>query len=544
MNPLLIASTLALAPVQSHDHHSSSPALGDISFESSCAPSAHGKLIEALGWLHSFEYERAEGAFQRAAVADPRCIIAQWGVAMSNFHPLWAPPTAGELARGRAALAKAGMSQAGSPRERAYVEALGHFYRDSDRLDHKRRLLAYTDAMQALHRRYPDDPEAAVFFALALVAAGTVDDDPAYRRESEAAAILNAVLVRRPNHPGVAHYLIHGFDYPALAKQAVPAARRYAGLAPASAHAQHMPSHIFTRLGLWDESISSNKRAEAAARAYAASQKLPGAWDEQLHAMDYLMYAYLQRGMDREAKILLGSLYAIARADPPNFKVAYSVSAIPARYYLERRRWREAATLALPQTLERTLPWAKFPWAMAHLHSARAIGAARSGQIDLARTETDKLKAIEQSTAVAAGEYDWRRQVEIQRQVAAGWLALAEGRKADAVRTMTAAADLDDSTEKHPVTPGSILPAREQLGELLLELGRPAEALRAFETSLVRAPRRLAGVYGAARAARLAGDSGRATSHFAELLELGSGGDGTRPEVREARRFVRTPARR
>lgn len=543
MNALLIASSLALAPIQPHDHHGSRPALGDVSFESSCAPSAHRKLIEALGWLHSFEYEQAEDAFQGAAGADPRCIIARWGVAMSNFHPLWAPPTAAELEKGRAALAKAGMSKAGSPRERAYVEALNQFYRDSDRLDHKRRLLAYTGAMQALHERYPNDPEAAVFFALALVASGTIDDDPAHQRESQAAAILNAVLVRQPNHPGVTHYLIHDFDYPGLAQGALPAARRYAGLAPASAHAQHMPSHIFTRLGLWDESITSNRRAEAAARGYAASRKLPGAWDEQLHAMDYLMYAYLQMGMDREAKALLGALNAIARVDPPNFKVAYSATAIPARFLLERRRWSEAATLALSPNLQRMLPWARFPWAMAHVHFARAIGAARNGQVGLARSETDKLRAIEQSIVVPPGEYDWRRQVEIQRQVAAGWLALAEGRKSEAVQFMTAAADLDDSTEKHPVTPGSILPAREQLGELLLELGKPAEALREFDASLVRAPRRLAGVYGAARAARRAGDTGRAKSRFAELLELGSGGDGTRPEFREARSFARTPAR-
>ena len=543
MNALLIASALALAPTHVHDHHDASPQLGDVSFESSCAPAAHRKLIEALGWLHSFEYEPAEDAFLGAAEADPGCIVAQWGVAMSNFHPLWAAPTAAELEKGRVALAKAATSRAGSARERDYVAAIDHFYRDSDRVDHKRRLLAYTDAMEALHERYPGDQEAAVFFALALVAAGTMDDDPKYERETRAATILNAVLARRPNHPGVTHYLIYSFDYPALAHLALPAALRYAGIAPASAHAQHMPSHIFTRLGQWDASIASNRRAEEAARDYAAKRKLAGSWDERFHAMDYLMYAYLQKGMDGQAKALLDSLNAITRVDPPNFKVAFAVTASPARYLLERRRWREAAAIALSPNSQRLLSWEKFPWATAQLHFARAIGAARSGQPELARQEVESLKTIEQSMTVPAGEYDWRKQVSIERQLAEGWLAQAEHRSEDAIKIMSAAADLDDATEKHPVTPGSILPAREQLADLLLELRRPAEALREYEASLARAPRRLAGVYGAARAAEQAGDTARASTRYAELLEITSGGDGVRLELQEAREYTRKLAR-
>ncbi len=397
--------------------------------------------------------------------------------------------------------------------------------------------------MEALHQRYPQDQEAAVFFALALIAAGTLDDDPGYTREKRAAAILNGVLERQPNHPGVTHYLIHGFDYPGLAQLALPAARRYASIAPASAHAQHMPSHIFTRLGLWDESIASDRRAEAAARDYAASRNLPGSWDERLHAMDYLMYAYLQKGMDRQARDLLQTVNAIKRVDPPNFKVAYSVTAAPARYALERRRWRDAATLQLAPNARQLLSWENFPWAVAQVHFARAIGAARSGQLGLARQEIEELAAIERSMVVAAGDYDWRKQVSIERQMAEGWLAQAERRSEEAVRLMSAVADLDDSTEKHPVTPGSILPAREQYAELLLELGRPSDALKEYEASLARAPRRLAGVYGAARAARQAGETSRANARYAELLEIASGGDGLRPEYLEAQEYTRKLAR-
>lgn len=536
----LIASFFALAAAEPHDH-GTSPALGDVKLEASCTPAAQQRLVEALGWLHSFEYDPAERTFRLAAAADPNCAMAHWGVAMSNFHPLWAPPTAAELKRGREALALADKAVGASPRERAYVEALGRFFNHSERLDHRQRVLAYSDAMQRLHETYPDDPEAAVFFALALIAAGTIDDDPAFSRESRAAAILDTVLVRQPNHPGVTHYLIHGFDYPGLAQRALPAARRYAGIAPASAHAQHMPSHIFTRLGLWDDSIASNKQAEAAAREHARSRNLPGAWDEQLHAMDYLVYAYLQRGKDQEAEAVIASLNRIERVDPPNFKVAYSASAIPARFLLERRRWAEAATLALSPSAQGLVAWDKFPWATAHLHFARAVGAARSKQPVLARQEIDRLIAIEGSMVTPPGEYDWRKQVAIGRRIAEGWLALAEARPDEAIRIMTAAADLDDATEKHPVTPGSILPAREQLGELLLEAGRYREALRQYESSLARAPRRLAGVHGAARAARLAGDKGRAQAHRSELSALLSGGNRARPEWREASRAANRP---
>ncbi len=508
---LLAASSLlaiahpASAQADHGDHHA-----GTVSFPTSCLPAAQAHLDRGTAWLHSFEYEPAEAEFLGAARADPECAMAQWGVAMANFHPLWAPPTAAEMEKGKAAAEKASALRGHDDRERLYVGAIGQFYRDVDTLDHGKRLTAYLSAMAALHRAYPGDDEAATFYALALIAAGAADADKAFAREKEAAAILNGVLARKPDHPGVAHYLIHGYDYPGLAQLALPAARRYAGIAPASAHAQHMPSHIFTRLGLWEEGIKSNLAAEAAATAYARSHGLAGAWDEQLHAMDYLAYGYLQLGQEDQARGVLERLAAITRVDPPNFKVAYAFSAIPARYALERRRWDEAAALALPENAGKVIDWSRFRWAEAPVHFARAIGAARSGAVATARTEVAALDAIRKEIPAKPGEYDWRTQVEIQRQIAAGWLAAAEGRDGEALALLRSAADLDDATEKHPVTPGAILPAREQLGELLLELGRPAEARREFEATLKRAPGRRAALLGAAKAARSSGGAAAA----------------------------------
>lgn len=545
MNLVLAVSALALAAATPQDPHlGHGPQLGKVSFETSCTEDAATAFQRGLGWLHSFEYAEAARTFAEAARADESCSIAHWGVAMSYYHPLWAPPTAVELEKGRSALAAARAAGAASEREQAYVAALETFYRDSERLDHKTRALAYSAAMKAMHERYPRDHEAAIFYALSLVAAGTMDKDPGFAREKEAGAILNRVLAVEPDHPGVTHYLIHGFDYPALASLALPAARRYAGIAPASPHAQHMPSHVFVRLGLWDEAIKSNLASEAASRAFAKAQGLADSSSERLHAMDYLAYGYLQTGQDGEAEHILDALNAIRRADPPIFTVAYAATAIPARFALERRQWKEAASLALADNVRNLAPLADFKWGEAHVRFARAVGAARSGDADAARAEVANLGAIEQSLTIPAGSYDWRTQVVIELGIAEAWLAHAEGRKQDSARLMRAAADLDDATEKHPVTPGAILPAREQLGELLLELGRPGEALIEYESSLKRAPRRLNGLYGAARAAALAGDRAKADLYYGQLADLTKNADGKRAEVREARAFMARSARR
>jgi len=537
---VLLALALAGAPADettghAHDHP---PQLGAVRFETSCSAPAAEAFREGLGWLHSFEYESAARTFAEAAARDPTCAIAYWGVAMSHYHPLWAPPSAAELEAGRNALAQAAKAGRPSRRERDFIAALDVFYRDSAKLDHKTRVLAYGAAMEALHARYPDDPEAAVFHALALIAAGAIERDPGFAKERRAGAILNRVLAAEPDHPGVAHYLIHTFDYPPLADLALAAARRYAAIAPDSPHARHMPSHIFVRLGLWDEAIASNIASAASARALARKLGLADASSEQLHAMDYLAYAYLQTGQDAKAEGVLADLAAIRQADPPIFTVAYAATAIPARLVLERKLWPAAASLTLADQTRDLAPLDEFRWGEAHVRFARAIGAARSGDVAAARREVAELQAIEAALTVPPGAYDWKTQVAIERGIAEAWLAHSEGRAADAISLMRAAAELDDATEKHPVTPGAILPAREQLGELLLVLDRPREALQAFRVSLKRAPNRLAGLAGAARAARAAGRADEARGFYAQIVAQTGQGTLERAEIAEARAAV------
>ena len=522
---------------QGHQHDSSEK-LGRVNFNVSCTPEAQKQFNRAVAWLHSFEYEEAEKAFNEVTATDPRCGMGYWGVAMSNYHPLWAPPTPAELQKGQQAVVQARAASLPTQRERDYIAAIGLFYKDADTLDHRTRSLAYGEAMAQLYQRYPSDQEAGVFYALTLIAKGMMANDKTYASEKEAARILNRVLAREPQHPGVTHYVIHSYDYPALANLALPAARNYAKIAPASAHARHMPSHIFTRLGLWQEAIQSNLGAKSAAEAFAVRNRMTGAWDEQLHAMDYLAYAYLQGAQDEQARGVLDELNKIRKAEPQTFKVAYAATAIPARYVLERRRWNEAAKLTLQEGMLGTFPWENFRWAEAHIHFARAIGAARTGDTASARQEVEKLNAIRQALVEVKGGYNWAKQVEIGSQVAAAWLAHAEGKPEEALRLMRAAADLDDATEKHPVTPGALLPARELLGELLLELKQPAAALLEFEASLQRTPNRFNGVYGAANAAALAGDRKRAEGYYKQLLALSQHADSDRPELAKAKEFL------
>jgi tetratricopeptide (TPR) repeat protein len=542
---VLLSATLLLAAIcvtpaqQGHQHrHDASEKLGDVNFATSCTPPAQKQFNRAVAWLHSFEYEEAEKAFNEVASSDPRCGIAYWGVAMTSYHPLWAAPTPDELKRGWNAIEKAKTIGAQTQRERDYIDALELFYKDSDKLDHRTRTFAYHEAMKRLYANNPADQEAGVFYALTLITTGTMSNDKTYAREKEAAQILNSVLARQPQHPGVAHYLIHSYDYPPLAELALPAARSYAKIAPASAHAQHMPSHIFIRLGLWQEAIRSNLDAEASAKAFAARHKMAGAWDEQLHAMDYLAYAYLQSAQDKQALAVLDEAKSLRSVEPQTFKVAYAFAAIPARYVLERKHWDEATKLTLPPNTIGVFPWQKFRWAEAHIHFARAIGFARSGEVASARQEIDQLAALRDALVIGKGEFDWAKQVDIERQIAAAWLTYAEGKQDEALKLMRAVADLDDATDKHPVTPGAILPAREQLGELLLELKQPSAALQEFETSLRSTPGRFNGIYGAARAANLAADQKKARSYYEKLVALTQQADTPRPEINEAKAFL------
>ncbi|HZI59173.1 MAG TPA: hypothetical protein VFD62_00600 [Pyrinomonadaceae bacterium] len=522
-----------------HPHkHDPSESVGVVRFPVSCKPEAQKQFNRAVAWLHSFEYEEAEKAFTEVTVTDPRCAMGYWGVAMSNYHPLWAPPTPVQLKTGWDAVEKAKAAGARTPREQGYIAAMEAFYKDHDKLDHGKRAFAYSDAMKQHSASNSSDREAAVFYALSLIATGMISNDKTYVREKQAAEILNRVAMREPRHPGVTHYLIHSYDFPALAQLALPAARSYAKIAPASAHAQHMPSHIFTRMGLWSDAITSNLDAHRSAKSFAVRNHMSGAWDEQLHAMDYLAYAYLQRAQDKRAAGVLDELNQIQRVDPQTFKVAYAVTAIPARYALERRQWKEAANLTLGSGPLRDSLLQQFPWAKAHLHYARAIGTARSGDAVTARREIDELSKIKQALTGVEGDYDWAKQVDIMRQVGSAWLAFAEGKHDEAVQLLRAAADLDDATDKHPVTPGALLPAREQLADMLLELKQPAAALQEFEVSFRSTPNRFNGLYGAARAANLAGNKKAASLYYGKLLTLARNADIPRPEIAEARAFI------
>jgi len=535
---LAVLAAASLGSAQHMHGHDPSEDLGRVSFRISCSPAAQKQFNRAVAWLHSFEYEEAEKAFREAIATDRGCVMGYWGIAMSQYHPLWVPPTPAQLQKAASTLELAKSVSARTPRERDYLAAIEVFYRDADKLDHRTRSLAYSKAMADLYRRYPSDNEAGVFYALTLIATGTMANDKSYANEKKAAQILNRVRLREPQHPGVTHYLIHSYDYPALARLALPAARSYAKIAPASAHARHMPSHIFTRLGLWQEAIRSNLAAEAAAKEFGKRNKLSGAWDEQFHAMDYLAYAYLQGAQDKQARAVLDELNKIPKAEPETFKVAYAYTAIPTRYALERRRWDEAAKLSLPPESLGGFPWASFRWAEANIQFARAIGAARSGDPATARDAVGKLAEIREALVVDKGDYDWAKQVEIQHQAALAWLARAEGKDEEALRLMRAAADLDDATDKHPVTPGAILPAREMLGDLLSELNQPALALQEYARSLETAPNRFNSIYGAARAAELAKNHAKARAYYEQLMALTGQADSSRPELQQTKKYL------
>jgi len=460
--------------------------LGSVQFAISGSPAVQADFNRAVALLHSFQYEDAEKAFGALAQANPGMGMASWGIAMCNYHPIWGPTTRDDFERGRAAAARAAILNAPTERERDYIRAIAKYYVDSDPLNAASRRAAYERAMGQLHARYPDDIEGTVFYALAIL--GTAPPvDRTYAHQRQAAELLNGVLPLAPDHPGIAHYLIHSLDYPTLARLALPAARAYARIAPSSPHAQHMPSHIFTRLGLWEEAIKSNLAAREAARQLMARTH-PGATNfDGLHAMDYLVYAYLQLGDEAAAAKIVADLAAVTKVDLPMFPAAYAFAATPSRYALERHQWAEAAALTVRPDW---FPWKNFPWAEAVIHFAHGLGAARLGDLDTARRDQERLAQIRVSLVAAKGDYNWADQVEVQRRALGAWIARASHQDAEAVMELRSAADLEDSTEKHPVTPGAVLPAREQLGDLLMELGQPAKAAEDYALVLQRCPGR------------------------------------------------------
>jgi hypothetical protein len=520
------ATALSATSARAQDHHhpaGDADRLGRVEFPVSCAPAAAPRFERAVAMLHSFWFEAAEAAFDEVIALDADCAMAHWGRAMTLMgNPMTrSAPRASALRDGRAAIERArALATGASTRERLYVDAVVAYYDGAEDRAYLDRTEALERAFERLHAAHPEDAEAAIFFARTLVA-NAPPDDHTFARQLRAAEIMEPLFAERPDHPGLAHYLIHAYDAPPLAERGVDAALVYAGIAPDAPHALHMPSHIFTRLGYWDESIETNARS-------AQAEPEP---DAAVHPMDYMVYAYLQQGRDAAARSVLER----AVENPDEFYgglLGYNFAAMPARFALERNAWRDAAALPLPV--------GALPYVEAITRFARAVGAARSGAPAEADADVAALAGLH-AELERRGDREWAVRVDAQRQAAAAWIAFGRGDTAGALRLAAAAADLEDSVEKHPVTPGPILPARELFADMLAELGRHDDALAEYERTLQREPRRGRALFGAARAAELAGNAPAARAHYTELLEVMADADATRPEPAAARRFLATP---
>jgi hypothetical protein len=493
--------------------------LGKVNFPTSCDPKVQAQFERGVALLHSFWFPEGRKTFLDVLAADPSCSIAYWGIGVNRLlNPFGGQPAEKVLLEGQAAVDKALAAPAKTQRERDYVETIATLYAH-DKAPWRERVLRYEKAMEQLAQRYPEDKEAAIFYALALNVAAD-PNDKTYARQLRAAAVLEPIFVAQPDHPGVAHYLIHSYDYPPIAARGLPAARKYAGIAPSAGHALHMPSHIFTRVGAWEDSIETNRRSEETARR----NNTP---DEILHALDYEVYALLQLARDAEAKGAIERGEAEAAHYERNAG-AYSLAAGAARYAMERGDWKMAAQLK-PRP-------SKFLYADAITYFARAVGAARSGDPDAAQKDVAQLKALRDTLAEHKDAY-WSGQVEVQRLGAQAWIDLAQGRRLAALELMSQSAVMQDASEKASVTPGYIVPAREQLGEMLLELAQPTQALKEFETSAQHDPNRFRGIYGAALAAAQSGDAAKARTYFAKLMNLAAKAD-TRSELQQAKIFL------
>jgi len=532
---LVVVLCRSAAPVFAHEEDAAAPApgekLGTVHFSTSCHASVAERFDRGMAMFHSFWFDPAAQVFADVAQADPKCAMAHWGVAMTRLgNPFAWPPAEKQFAAGQAALAKAREIGARTVREVAYIEALGRFYEDPQKADLRTRAVAFQQAMGELVQRYPDDTEAQILYAL-LLDATALASDKTYAQQLEAAAILEKISKQQPDHPGVAHYLIHSYDYPPIAQRGLDAARRYAGIAPSAPHALHMPAHIFTRLGYWDDSIETNRLSAEAAKAELSQTSLNQGSYNALHAMDYMVYAYLQQGRDAKAKALVDEMGAITKLDVENFPAAYALAAAPARYALERGDWSACANL---EPTPKELSWNKFPQAAAVTVFARAFGAARLGDVAKARVGIEQLSAL-QTALVNAKQLYWADQVAIQHGIVTAWTLLAEGNQKQALDEMRLAADNEDASDKHPVTPGPLAPARELLGEMLVEVGQPAAALFEFQRSQEKEPNRLRGFYGSAHAAELAGRDEIAHANYERLTTLTEQADSNRPEVLRAR---------
>jgi tetratricopeptide (TPR) repeat protein len=518
---------------------------GTVDFPVSCTPAVQEEFTRGVALLHSFFYEEARRIFAGVAAKDPTCAMAQWGIAMTWWHPIWTPPTSDEMSAGKTAIDKAMAMKAGTDRERQFITALNAYYITPDGpasgevgqschgpVGPRARVVAYEKAMGKLRDRYPDDFETQTFYALAVLAVGYANPtDTTLSNQLEAARILEKLWKQNPQHPGVAHYLIHSYDYPAYAERGLAAARSYSSIAPWVPHALHMPSHIFTRLGMWEDSIAANRSSADASRAYAAMRHREATEAEELHALDYMAYSYLQEGQDAKTKEIVDFAATVRKTNPElEFSGAYALASIPARYALERNAWSEAAVLRVPAVPH----WASFPFMEALIEYSHALGRAHTGDLEGARKAIDRMQQLRSATADPKFDY-FKRQLDQQMQAASAWVAYGEGKKEDAVNLLRRAADAEDILGKHPVSPGALVPAREQLGDLLLKLERPKEAQREFEAALKIYPGRFRGLHGAAQASEKIGEKEKAHRYYAKLIEQTAKADGSRSELAQLR---------
>jgi tetratricopeptide (TPR) repeat protein len=522
-------------------------AAGKVDFPGSCEPALQSEFARGVALLHSFFYEEARRIFTSIAERDPKCAMAQWGIAMTWWHPIWTPPTPDEMSAGKAAIAKAMAMNSGTDRERGFITALSVYYNTPQTsapsavgqschgpvgpLD---RVVAYEKAMRQLRDKYPDDFEVQTWHAFAILAVGyATPNDTTLSKQLEAAAIFEKLWKQNPSHPGVVHYLIHCYDYPAFAQRGLAAAQSYGSLAPWVPHALHMPSHIFTRLGMWEEAIGANRAAADAARAYATARHRDATEAEELHALDYMAYSFLQEARDDKAKEIVDFVATVRKTNPElEFSAAYALAAIPTRYAFERDDWAGAAALAVPN-----LPhWSSFPFMEALIEYGHALGRAHTGDLDGARKAITRMQQLREATKDPKFDY-FKNHLDVQMQAASAWVAFGEGKKEDAVTMLRRAADAEDRLGKHPVSPGAFVPIREQLGELLLEMKRPKEAQAEFEAALKIYPGRFRGLYGAARAAEKNGDKKSADSYYAKLAAQTRQSNGSREELDRIRKF-------
>ena len=510
---------------------------GELKFSLSCNFETRETFDLAIALLHSFQYSEAEKAFVKVLDADPNCPMAYWGVAMSIYHAAWFPPSEKELIKGSKIL-KVAKKLSMDDKQRDYINAIDAFYTDWKSVDHKTRAKRFETKMEAIHTKYPDDVEAAIFYSLALFSTRDRAGKD-YINERKAGKILESLFASNPNHPGIAHYIIHNYDNPVLAPKGLETARRYAKIAPSSSHAQHMPSHIFTRLGIWEESIQSNILSAESSRCYTEAAALEGSYFEELHATDYLVYAYLQKGDNLNAEKQYNQIKNIKGFYPTNITAAiYPITAIPARLALENRNWEQAANLELQEI---DLDWEQFPWQVAIHHFARALGASQIKDFDKSKQEIEVLKKLHQNLIDQKDRTKsiQIKQVKIQIKTSQAWTNFRNGDKEKGLLLMQEAVDIERETSKHPITPGDVLPAIELLGDMFLELNKPKEALVAYEDNLKTHPNRFNGVYGAAIAAKQSGNLTQATFYFNQLLTLTENNDSKRPELEEAKAFIK-----